>query len=213
MDLFQNMNVDTQLWLVTIISAMIGGLIGGYVTNRLTNKLLKRRAESLTNAFYNELEINKKHFIDWLKDLLNEYRSPKRKDITLFSNIDMTIIDSIIIELIVSGKVLTQDQRSLMLNLKNKFKHIKKISIERGEKSDPNKDEFLYADKYHTGDLILEAAETLFYLNEIIRYRDNFNIQKCSKWHSAPLHFFTMLDVDITEREWDTIKKKRNSSW
>jgi len=43
MNIFQNMTVDTQLWLVTIMSAIIGGLIGGYVTNRLTNKLLKRR--------------------------------------------------------------------------------------------------------------------------------------------------------------------------
>jgi len=125
----------------------------------------------------------------------------------------MAIIDSIIIELIVSGKILTQDQRSLILSLKNKFKHIKKISIERKGKSEQNNDDFLYADNYHTGDLILEAAETVFYLNEIIRYRDNFNIQKCSKWHSVPIHFFTMLDVDITEREWDSIKKKRNSSW
>jgi hypothetical protein len=196
--------------LIALLSAVVGAVLGGLISHRLTMKLFRIRAKSLLNGFYNELEISRNYLTSWLDDLLDEYRLPKRGSITELPSMDMSCINSLTMELIAAGTVLSKDHRRLILSLKTKYKSIQVSSQNRSDKSNFNDVSGVFnVKKQHTAHLVLEVVEIMFYLSQITKDRDAFTIESCEEWQNKPIQFLNMLGVKIENSEWEEIKRSR----
>lgn len=109
----------------SLLSGILGALIGVLLGHRLAVALYKQRAKYIEKAFYNEFEIIRDDFIHWFSRLAEEYRKPLRGDYSRPGSPDSKLVESLVVELAGTDKIISPDQRMLLSRLGRMIDNVK----------------------------------------------------------------------------------------
>ncbi|WP_308319080.1 hypothetical protein [Vibrio metschnikovii] len=133
-------------WIIAVTGALISAIVGGFFGHHMTVRLFKIRVNKQEDALYLELKLI---FDKYKRDLINKYNDYQckfRQELMLsVPSVDYSLIDALTLELASSHKVLNQDARSLIVNLKKLTQNLDNLSLQRMEnfKFENDHDEFL----------------------------------------------------------------------
>jgi len=192
--------------LIGLISGLVGAVVGVIFGHILTIRIYKQRANSLELGFYSELELISNYFKSWLRNLNEEYLKPNRPSYSGFTEVDMTCIDALTIELVSVNKLLTKDQRELILNLKSKFLIIKSTDRQRDDNSQFNESNgCFYINTACSARMIIDVIEVIWYLNKLIESKNYFRIDESDSWENKAKEVFLLSGIDFNSNTWKTI--------
>ncbi|MEZ9674474.1 hypothetical protein AB4282_24300 [Vibrio lentus] len=177
--------MSVENWLIGIVCAVIGGVAGHILAFRLYNQ----RVESLEHAMSDEFEFLRVEMERWFPKLLLEHQRPIQDVYSVIPAIDLSLVENIVIELASSKRRVTREQRKFIIRLKFLLAHAVEIDSQRGvlvkklfetenlidvgEKREiGNRISFL------TAQLLIDAAETIFYLIKLSEEQRNFEISE-----------------------------------
>lgn len=177
--------MSVENWLIGIVCAVIGVVAGHVLTSRLYNQ----RVESLEQAMNDEFEFLRVEMERWFPKLLLEHQKPIQDVYSVIPAIDLSLVENIVIELASSKRRVTREQRKLIIRLKFLLAHAVEIDSQRGvlvkklfesenlidlggKREIGNRISFL------TAQLLIDAAETIFYLIKLSEEQRNFEINE-----------------------------------
>jgi hypothetical protein len=196
-----------ERWLIPFLSAIIGAVLAFFFSIWLMNRERKKNVKSLESALYNEFLIIKNYFESWLTIINEEFKKPKSVSISSFKNWEFQYLDSVHLELIKQGKVLTNDQRKFIDRIRWKFKAIKEKDLTRHRDTKENCDLF-FIPIHHTAYLLRDCVETIYYLNKFCTKKNEFSFKAIGdstiskKWARVA---FKDADLDFKESDWDNV--------
>lgn len=200
----------------SLLSGILGALIGVLLGHRLAVALYKQRAKYIEKAFYNEFEIIRDDFIQWFPRLSEEYRESLRDNYSGPGPLDLKLIESLVVELAGTDKIISPDQRMLLSRLDQMIGNIKKNDrmrdsqikkwIEHGATIDKRERiETGSAIGFITGQLLVDAAQGIYFLSKVVEERHKFTIGE----HGSTLFFFEyackVCEMEFKENEWSVI--------
>lgn len=196
---------EYQSWLKVIASAFFT-LLMVYVGHWLTLRMSNKRAVALEVGLVNELSVIKEHFQTWLKGLVDELNTPVRPKYSGFTEIDMSCIDSLVVELIAVNIILTKDQRKFLLFLKAKIRDIPKKDQQRDRASKWNesKGAHLVATPC-TARLIIDAVEIISYLSRYIKSKNKFYLKNDILLEDHARRAFSEAGIEYSPELWGKI--------
>ncbi|QEW07396.1 hypothetical protein [Nitrincola iocasae] len=159
-----------------LIGALIA-LISVYSGHRLSISMVVRRGSALESGLYAEFSILNNYLKGWLLKLYDEYNNPLRDKYSRLMPFDLDYFNNIVVELIAVNKSLTKDQRSFIVNVRNRMDTIKQKDVDRASVIERNIDELkFFVNKNDTAYLIADVAETIYYLDKFCEEKRNFSI-------------------------------------
>jgi hypothetical protein len=203
----------------SLLSGTLGALIGVLLGHRLAIALYKQRAKYIEKAFYNEFEIIRDDFIHWFPRLAEEYREPLRGNYSGPGPLDLKLIESLVVELAGTDKIISPDQRMLLSRLDRMIDNIKRNDqtrdsqiknwIEHGEATDKSgRIKIENAISFRTGQLLVDAAQGIYFLSRVVAERHKFTIGE----HGSIFFFFEyacgVCEMEFKENEWSVIIKR-----
>ena len=196
---------EYQPWLIALAGALFT-LLSAYIGHWLTLRMHNKRADALELGLDNEIRLVKEYFQTWLKGLIDEFENPVRSSYSGFTDVDMSCIDSLVVELIAVNRLLTKDQRGLLLNLKSKVSGIPKKDRQRNEATKwyEQKDGF-YVPTPATAHLTIEAVEIVSFLTRYIESGKKFSLENNTSWEGHAQLAFSEAHVEYTPELWRRI--------
>ncbi|MBU2926447.1 hypothetical protein Q4530_07360 [Colwellia sp. 1_MG-2023] len=195
---------EYQPWLIALAGALFT-LLSVYIGHWLTIRTHSKRADALERGLDNEVHLIKNYFQGWLKQLVDEFENPLRPSYSGFSQVDMSCIDSLVVELIAVNRILTKDQRGLILNLKTKISGIPKKDHQRDEATT------WYEQKGSanvptpcTARLIIDAVEVISYLNSIDSGK-KFSLENDVQWEDHAMLAFSKAGIEYKQEVWERV--------
>jgi hypothetical protein len=104
-----------------LLIAVVAAIIGVFVGHRMTISMSHERTKSLKKAFYTEFEIILDDFKNHIVQAIDEYKNPLRNEYESPQKIDMCLIESIMVELASTEKIVSPPQRRFIAWLKTTF--------------------------------------------------------------------------------------------
>lgn len=196
---------EFQPWLIALAGAIFT-LLSVYIGHWLTQRIHNKRADALEHGLDNEIRLMKNYFQTWLKGLVDEFEDSVRSSYSGFSPVDMNCIDSLVVELIAVNRLLTKDQRSLILNLKTKINGIPKKDRQRDEASSwhDQKQAFIVPTPC-TARLIIDAVEIISYLSRYIDSGKKFSLENDAQWEDHAILAFSEAGIEYKKEMWDRV--------
>ena len=197
---------EYQPWLIALVGSLFT-LLSVYIGYWLTLRMHNKRADALESGLGNEIHLIKTYFQSWLKDLVDEFENPMRPSYSGFSPVDMSCIDALVVELIAVNRILTEDQRSLILNLKIKINGIPQKDHQRDEATTwYDQKEAFNVPTPCTARLIIDAVEVISYLSRYIDSGKKFSLESDVQWEDHAKRGFSEAGVGYKQELWERIK-------
>ncbi|WP_006787577.1 hypothetical protein [Thiorhodospira sibirica] len=200
----------------SLLSGILGALIGVLLGHRLAIALYKQRAKYIEKAFYNEFEIIRDDFIHWFPRLAEEYREPLKDEYSGPGTLDLKLVESLVVELAGTDKIISPDQRMLLSRLDRMIDNIKRKDqvrdaqikkwIEHGEAIEKSERIKVRNEiTFRTGELLVDTAQGIYFLSKLVEERDKFTIVR----NGSILSFFEyscrVCDMEFNENDWSFI--------
>lgn len=196
---------EYQPWLIALAGALFT-LLSVYIGHWLTMRMHNKRADALERGLDNEIQLIKNYFQGWLKKLVDEFENPIRLSYSGFSQVDMSCIDSLVVELIAVNRLLTKDQRSLILNLKTKISGIQKKDHQRDEATTwYEQKEAANVPTPCTARLIIDAVEVISYLSRYIDSGKKFSLENDAQWEDHAILAFSEAGIEYKQEVWERV--------
>lgn len=153
------------------VLATLGTVLFGYwLGNRNADKNISRLKISL----YSELKIIEEEFVSWYKkSLLDEYRSPNRKDYTYPLDIDWVYLNTLQQNL---GASMLPQYRRLFKRLKTYEESMTSNTERRNKKATNSDGSVSYVDKKLTGQVIVQVNQILYFVTKALSENESFTI-------------------------------------
>ncbi|EKO3774596.1 hypothetical protein P0F20_003189 [Vibrio metschnikovii] len=164
-------------WIIAVTGALISAIVGGFFGHHMTVRLFKIRVNKQEDALYLELKLI---FDKYKRDLINKYNDYQckfRQELMLsVPSVDYSLIDALTLELASSHKVLNQDARDLIVNLKKLTQNLDNLSLQRMEnfKFENDHDEFLKITKR----ILVSEIQIVFYTFKFVNDKEKFKFGK-----------------------------------
>ncbi|GHF03074.1 hypothetical protein GCM10011501_35340 [Thalassotalea profundi] len=192
-------------WLIALAGALFT-ICSVYFGHWLSLRMHNKRADALEVGFDNEIRLLKEYFQAWLKDLVDEFENPVRSSYSGFTPVDMSCIDSLVVELIAANRLLTKDQRSLILNLKSKINGIPKKDHQRDEATTwYDQKEAFNVPTPCTARLIIDTVEIISYLSRYIDSGKKFSLEDDSQWEDHASLAFSEAGIEYKQELWGRV--------
>lgn len=200
--------ISIEQWFIALVAAVIGAVVGGIYGHVFTLKLYRERANSIENGLFHEVELIKEYFESWLAVLLDEYRKPVRETFSGTEGYDTGCLESLVVESIAAGRILSKDRRKLILNLKKTLSGVAKEDQLRNEhtKFYEAKDAFMVPTP-STARLIGSAVEIIYYTKKFIQEKDEFTFSDSTAGQPKAEIAFESAGIDFNHVEWSRISE------
>jgi len=163
---------------IGLSGACIGAALGAYFGHSFTIKIFNDRALKQKEAYYNEFELLSSLYKINFPSLLDDYNKPNKDYFASLPDFDTSILDNLILELSSSEEVLSYEQRLFSSNMKNMLagttEKVKQRDAEIDKLFKEEKGSNIYAVRYHTSMLLIDAINLLFHTSKVINERSNF---------------------------------------
>ncbi|EPM3870481.1 hypothetical protein ACTJ2V_003447 [Vibrio cholerae] len=175
--------MSIENWLIGIVCAVIGGVAGHILAYRLYNQ----RVQSLEHAMNDEFEFLRLEMERWFPKLLVEHQNPIQDVYSVIPAIDLSLVENIVIELASSKQRVTREQRKFIIRLKFLLAHAVEIDSQRGiliKNLFETESVMNFSEKrvlgnrisFFTAQLLIDCAETIFYLIKLSEEKRHFEI-------------------------------------
>lgn len=166
-------------WLIALVGAVFSALCGGYVGHKLTVTLFNERSNLQKQAFWEEFNLIKENYSSHISSLIDDYQNPLKNSYSGIPNTDMSIIDSLSVELCSSTELLNIEQRKLIIGLKAVLPKIQETSRKRSAViqdwfQNENKADALHPIQFYTAQLLLDVIQVTFYTCKLAEEKQNF---------------------------------------
>jgi hypothetical protein len=197
--------LEYEPWLIAL-SGAIFTICSVYFGHWLSLRMHNKRANALEVGFDNEIRLLKEYFQAWLKGLVDEFENPVRSTYSGFTPVDMSCIDSLVVELIAVNRLLTKDQRSLILNLKTKFNGIPRKDHQRNEATTwCDQQKAFNVSTPCTARLIIDAVEIISYLSRYIDSGKKFSLENDAQWEGHANLAFSESGIEYKQELWERV--------
>jgi|GEM_PF-2882765 len=201
---------NTATFLSAILSALIGGgfaIFGVKFGHRLALSHEERRGDALETAMYSELAVISDDLAYWLKMLLDENEKPARPYVSKFPEFDYHFINAVIVELAAVNRLITPEQRKLVVRLSTKLNSIIRVAEARSESSklDDSK-KLLIVPSNLTRELIFNVVETIFYIQKFIQEKRSFVISEKAGFSEISEIVCETLKIEYAPKFWSQLQ-------
>lgn len=175
--------MSLESWLIGIVCALVGGATGHFFARKVYNQ----KVGSLQNAMIDEFQFLQVEMERWLPKLLNEYEQPIQDIYSAIPALDLSLVDSIVIELVSTEHRVTKEQRKFIIRLKLLLAHAEEIDSQRGiliKRLFEAENVMDFEEKRNIGNrisfltalLLVDVIETIFYVLKLSEEKNNFEI-------------------------------------
>lgn len=197
-----------DIWLNTIVTLAVGALISlscVYVAQCLSDRSNKLRADALEIGFYSEFEIIQGHLQDWLKHLVKEFDNSIAPTISIPPKLDLACIDTLHVELIVAKRLLTNQQRKLLLKVKSRYANLVHTNQERLLESEKWDEKNYRISRFRTAFLIANLVEVLFHIERLLKLGRDFQYNSPVVDAFMAKAVYSAAGMEFREQGWEEI--------
>ena len=199
-----------------LLIGLLGALVGVFLGHRLTISLYRDRTNSLEKAFYNEFEIVRDDFKYWFPILIEEYDAPLRDQYYGPTPLDLRLVESLVVELAGTDKIISPDQRMLLSRLERMICKIRKDGKNRSiiikkwieNSQNMNKQEKLHIKnklEFITAQLIIDVSEGIYFLEKLVNERNKFAIGDVESINVYLERSFEYCNLSFDNDKWGNI--------
>ncbi|MBB1443550.1 MAG: hypothetical protein ACKVH6_11340 [Enterobacterales bacterium] len=177
--------------MVNMIIGLLCALAGGYMGHYFTVKMFNDRVKAQNKALYDEFEIIKDMFASHIKGLLDDFDSNLKSKYSGLRKLDMSFVNSLLLELAASKDIPSKEVRLLIKNLNQVSANLSEKIYSRESKIEEwfnaplniePKDRFAFKSsiQFHTGGLLLVAIDVIYHTSKVLRDRNHFQFNSPS---------------------------------
>ncbi len=172
-----------------MLTGLLCALVGGYMGHWFTIRLFNERVNAQLNAFYGEFELIQDTLSRSVKGLLDDFEMALKDDYTRLPVLDMSLINSLLLELAASKEIPNKELRQMIINLN----HVTKSLVAKQTKRNAQIEKwFMGGDKiqskekvaltssihFHTSQLLIVVIDIVFHSSKVVSDRNNFIFTK-----------------------------------
>jgi hypothetical protein len=202
-----------------LLIGILGALVGVFFGHRLTISMYRDRSNALEKAFYNEFEIIRDDFKDWFPALVDEYDTPLRNQYFGITPLDLRLVESLVVELAGTEKIISPDLRMLLSRLERMIGNIRvndsnrNIKIKKWFENSQNMEKIERHDikkeiEYITAQLLIDASQGLYFLEKVVNERNKFSIGDSGSINLFLERSFEVCNLEFNSDKWNTVIKR-----
>ncbi|EJV2652784.1 hypothetical protein QTU65_004148 [Vibrio vulnificus] len=200
-------------WFIAIVSALVGAVVGALFSYLFTDRNNKQRANRVEAAFYNEFEYISDSLENWFNTLIIEYQEPLKEQYSGLPFLDLSLIDALVIELASTEKVVTPEQRKLIVRLRpvivslakndeNRNKYIESWMLNDHIMDNEEEREHFKRISYYTGLILADVVQAVFHLKKLSVEKERFTFSKHATWEDFAKACCSSSGISYDETAW-----------
>ena len=168
--------------MVNMIIGLLCALAGGYMGHYFTVKMFNDRVKAQNKALYDEFEIIKDIFASHIKGLLDDFDSNLKSKYSGLRKLDMSFVNSLLLELAASKDIPSKEVRLLIKNLNQVSANLSEKIYSRESKIEEwfnaplniePKDRFAFKSS-------IQFHDVIYHTSKVLRDRNHFQFSSPS---------------------------------
>jgi hypothetical protein len=200
----------------SLLIGILVALVSVLISHRLTVTLDRKRSRSLEKTFYKEFNIIRDGFIHWFPTLVGEYYEPIRDNYSGLPPLDLKLLESLVVELADTDKIINPDQRKLLSRMERMIENLKKNDgnrvlyinrwLENGKEVNVSeKVEISSSISFITAKLLIDVAQGIYFLDKAMTEQKKFTINVDATILTYFEHSCAVCNMEFSSEKWNSI--------